>query len=181
MHSGFISLASKPAGDSILGVQAELIVISGPSGAGKTTWCLKAAAQAKKDGLRIAGLVSPGIIQNEHKVGISVIDLATDEQRLFATRKNIDGNSDGCQWEFNEETITWANAALRRADAYDVIFIDELGPLELLHGGGFQAAIPLIDSGRYESAFVVIRPGLLTLARSRWPHMQAYQFKRILV
>ena len=54
----------------------------------------------------------------------------------------------------------------------DVIIIDELGPLELEEGYGYQQALHLLDEGRYRKAVVVVRPSLLPLARVRWPAAQ---------
>ena len=40
----------------------ELAIISGPSGAGKTTWCLRLAEKARGLGLEVAGLISQPVM-----------------------------------------------------------------------------------------------------------------------
>jgi hypothetical protein len=49
------------------------------------------------------------------------------------------------------------------------LVIDELGPLEFNQGKGLVSALTLIDAQRYNLSFVVIRPSLLQLAKTRWP------------
>ena len=58
-----------------------LLVVSGPPGAGKTTLCIRVAAQL---GARIGGLVSPARMEGGRKTGILVRDLASGEERLLA-------------------------------------------------------------------------------------------------
>jgi len=144
MQLGMTSLASLKAGEIISQdhTQNELIIISGQSGAGKSTWCQ------------------------------DLIDIKTNERRLLAKRKQLEWDCKSCNWDFDERACAWANQVLREASSAEVLFIDELGPRELLRGEGFQEGVRLLDEGRYESAFVVVRPQLLTIARQRWPNLQ---------
>jgi hypothetical protein len=170
MPSDLTSLASKYAG--VFNSQAraceQLTIISGPSGAGKTTWCQNAAIQAHAAVLPVAGLISPAIFERGEKVGIAVVDLKSGERRVLATRRPPEREG-GCVWRFHPDAILWANHCLQAVRARDILFVDELGPLELLHGQGFQQGLILIDAGFYSQAFVVVRPSLLPVARSRWP------------
>lgn len=180
MHRGKNTLASVQAGDVISQERSpdQLNIITGPSGAGKSTWCLKAVSQARATGFVVSGLISPAVYRNHQKVGISLIDLKTWERRLLATRKNMDEETTGCTWDFDERTITWANHILCETSSNELLFIDELGPLELKQGEGFREGLRILDEGRYESAFVVVRPSLLSIARQRWPYMHLYHLKQ---
>jgi nucleoside-triphosphatase THEP1 len=180
MHRGKTPLASVQAGDvdSQENSPDQLNIITGPSGAGKSIWCLRAEAQARAAGLAVGGLISPAVYQNQQKVGISLIDLKTRERRQLATRKKTDQENSKCSWDFDERTIAWANQVLRATRPTEVLFIDELGPLELKQGEGLWEGLRLLDEGRYESAFVVVRPSLLSIARQRWPHMQLFHLKK---
>jgi len=174
MQSGMTTLVSFQAGEFISQdhTQNELIIISGQSGAGKSTWCQEAATQARTAGLEVSGLISPAVFENGKKVGIDLIDIKTNERRLLAKRKQLEWDCKSCNWDFDERACAWANQVLREASSAEVLFIDELGPRELLRGEGFQEGVRLLDEGRYESAFVVVRPQLLTIARQRWPNLQ---------
>lgn len=180
MSSGMTSLASFQAGDIISKNLAphELFIITGHSGAGKSTWCQEAVIQTRVAGLRAAGLISPAVFENGQKVGIDLIDIRTNERRGLASRKYAEWNGQSCNWDFDERTCSWANQVLRESGSAEVLFIDELGPRELLRGEGFQEGVRLLDEQRYEWAFVVIRPSLLRIARQRWPHLQMVYLHR---
>jgi len=164
------SLASYPAG--VLYSQARsyehLTIITGPSGAGKSTWCQEAAIQAQNAELPVAGLISPAVIEQGRKVAIAVVDLKTGQRRLLATRHQPEREG-GCEWAFDQESIIWANRCLQFVSPTDILFVDELGPLELVRGQGFVEGLKRIDEGDYNQGFVVVRPSLLSIARDRWP------------
>jgi nucleoside-triphosphatase THEP1 len=173
MPAEHISLASSDAGVLVSQGQSfdQLTFITGPSGAGKTTWCREAAIQAQAAGLPVAGLICPAIYEKERKVGIGVLDLKSGQRRVLATRHQPEQEG-SCQWDFNLEAIDWANRWLQAVKPSDILFIDEFGPLELLRGQGFQEGVKRIEEGCFDQAFVVVRPSLLQLARERWPGAQ---------
>lgn len=152
-------------------LQPLLILLSGRRGAGKTAFCRRLAQQARALGLRLAGLVSPAEFRNGEKIAIHVMDLVSSERRLLArpnTRRDF-GPYATSAWEFLPETVAWANELLAQIGDCDLLIIDELGPLELEQGGGWQAALDVIQARRYFIAVVVIRPELLAAAQARWP------------
>jgi nucleoside-triphosphatase THEP1 len=69
----------------------------------------------------------------------------------------------------DEKVIEWGNEIISGLIDQDIIVIDELGPLELEDGDGYQQALHLLDEGRYRTAFIVVRPALLSIAKLRWP------------
>ncbi len=149
----------------------QLIIVTGLSGAGKTTWCRRLADLAKRQGLEVTGILSPGIFQNNRKIGIGVKDLHTGEQHQLAKlRGDEDAELATPRWSFDPEILAWANEQLSRSPAGDLLIIDELGPLEFLRGEGLMAGIEHIDSTQYKVACVVVRSSLLPKALHRWPH-----------
>ncbi|MFC1879548.1 hypothetical protein ACFLZW_06500 [Chloroflexota bacterium] len=51
---------------------------------------------------------------------------------------------------------------------YDMVVIDELGPVELRYRQGFLEALELIERRRFKTALVVVRPTLLEVALQTW-------------
>ncbi len=151
-------------------ISTGLTLISGPRGAGKTSWCADLAAQAGALGLTVAGVLCPARLEDGRKTGIDLVDLRTGERRLLGWREETGaaGLPVGC-WRFDAEVLHRGNAILAQSADADVLIIDELGPLEFDEGGGFQAGLRLLDEGRYRAAWVVVRPELLARARARWP------------
>jgi ABC-type cobalamin/Fe3+-siderophores transport system ATPase subunit len=151
--------------------EPQLIIVTGLSGAGKTTWCKQLAALAEERGLSVVGILSPGIFEDGRKIGIAVKDLHSGEKyQLAKLRDDGDAELATPRWSFDPEILNWANDRLRLGPVGDLLIIDELGPLEFLRDEGLLAGLARIDSGQYKVACVVIRSSLLPKALQRWPH-----------
>ncbi len=68
--------------------QPELCLITGSIGAGKTSWCLELAYQARLAGLSPRGLVSPAVFEMDEKIGIDLIDIESQQRSRLATLKS---------------------------------------------------------------------------------------------
>ena len=152
------------------GETPQLILVTGLSGVGKTTWCSRLIELARTAGMTVNGVLSPGNFQEGRKVGIDVLNLGTGEGRQLA-RLRIDQavQVSTPRWEFDPEALDWANAALAEAAVGDLLVIDELGPLEFFQGKGLTAGLARLDERAYQVAAVVVRSSLLPNALQRWP------------
>jgi iron complex transport system ATP-binding protein len=149
----------------------QLILVTGLSGAGKTTWCVRLARVAGEKGLTVSGILSPGIFKGNRKLGIGVRDLFDGEDRQLARlRENEEAELATPRWVFDPDALDWANLKLGSYPITDLLIIDELGPLEFLRGEGLTSGLARIDSGSYRVACVVIRSSLLPKALQRWPN-----------
>lgn len=147
-----------------------LALLTGGRGAGKTRWCEALAREARAAGLAVGGLLSPPVLAGGEKSGIDLLDLVTGERRRLAVRARPDlPGTAGLGWRFDPEALAAGNAAFARTGPCDLLFADELGPLELGRGSGFTAAFDLLDTRRFGLAIVVVRPALVDAARARWP------------
>lgn len=154
---------------------AQLYILSGPSGAGKTSWCLELARQAAVNGHAIAGLVSPAVFEGGVKVGIDLLDLFTQQRRRLANRrKKMVGEPAGKNWQFEPGVLFWGNNLLEAIPANHLLILDELGPLELCENGGLTNALELLSARKYKLACAVVRPALLTNALERWPWAKTF-------
>lgn len=157
-------------------LQPSLVLLSGDSGAGKTSWCQALVERARARGLMPTGLLSPAVFVESEKVGIDLRDLATGQQRRLAGRDLAPSPGDNpilpsvhSHWHIDQNTIAWGNAILAGLDNPPLLVIDELGPLEFERRLGLVAAFELLDLQRHGLALAVIRPALLVQARERWP------------
>ena len=76
-------------------------------------------------------------------------------------------------WAFIPESLDWGNEILgSKHTPCDLLIIDELGPIELERGQGWQNGLSAIASGKYRVAAVVIRPELISTAIHLWPEAQ---------
>ena len=119
-------------------------------------------------------MLCPAIFENGGKTGIDLVDLQRGEKRRLGERyRGTDAGQRVGAWVFDPAVLAWGNLVLAHTPPTDILIIDELGSLEFEQGGGFQAGLDLLDAGRYQTAYVVIRPELLVTAIMRWPQAEA--------
>lgn len=147
-----------------------LFIITGHRAAGKSTLCARLIETAHTHHRTVGGILCPAIFNDDTKTGIAIRDVATGEQRqMGSATPTPEFDMPVGRWHFNADALLWGNAVLQEATGFDVLVIDELGPLELEEGKGFSAGLNLLDNEHFKTAFVVIRPELLPIARNRWP------------
>lgn len=151
----------------------QLVLLTGGRGQGKTQWCLTVCQAALSRGWTVAGVVSPAVISGGEKTGIDVLDVACGECRRLARRPSPDEKGTaGLGWRFDEAALRWGDGLLQHAPPCDVLFVDELGPLEFRGLGGFSSGFAAVASRHYRRAIVVVRPELMGTALARWPDVR---------
>ncbi len=141
------------------------ILLTGRGGAGKTTACWKALPGLRASGVKLAGFISPPLLDGGgKKTGIEMLNLATGEHHTFAHVVSRDQNPDVGVYKLENDAIEWARGVLASAlfSDIDLLVIDEVGPLELKRGGGFAFALePMADPERIPNAIVLVRQELV--------------------
>jgi len=151
----------------------QLIIVTGLSGAGKTTWCKQLVKAARDNGYKVEGILSPGIYDGIKKNGIEVVDLGSGERKQLARlREGGRSKISTPRWVFDPQSLGWANQRLQNASESDLLVIDELGPLEFLRNEGLLSGVERLDRGEYQVACVVVRSSLLQKTVERWPNAQ---------
>ena len=146
----------------------KIILLTGPKHSGKTTACQRFVKKARHADMRIGGIVSPGRYDSRgKKTGIEVIDVATAKQRLLAVTVSDPQQATIGEYQFCPETMRWALERVLSALVLplDVIIIDEIGPLEFDHEGGFAPALDRIPTSRAKIAILVLRKSLASRAQ----------------
>ena len=135
----------------------KICVITGERGAGKSRYCMRLLEKARQEGSNCAGIISPAVYTNDKKTAFFVMDVKTSEQRLCGTRTAPDQGTVGC-WQMFPSVLAWGNELIRQSCPCDMLFIDELGPLEFRKREGFTAAFDILRTGGFGTAYTVIRP-----------------------
>jgi nucleoside-triphosphatase THEP1 len=127
-------------------------IITGEIGSGKTTVCQHIEGLARQ-----AHLVCGGILSCKMPDGtIEFKDLLTGKSEILAsTRENYPGPQLG-KFSFSPRGIEFGLRAVQAGITCDLLFVDELGPLELSQAG-LWGAIKLLDSAKIANSIVVIR------------------------
>jgi len=142
-------------------------LVSGAIGAGKTTVCQKVVEAARARGFACGGLLTPPLIEDGRKVGIVGVDLGSGERRVLArTDHDLGGPCVGC-YHFTADAFAWANAVIASAveAGCDLLVVDEIGPLELVQGGGLAPTLDVL--GAAPRALIVVRISLVDALRRR--------------
>ena len=162
------------------GQSPRLLLLTGPRGAGKTSWCQELSKIALSAGIDVGGLLSPAIFSDGRKVAIDLHDLVGGERRRLAVRRHdrtfrelVTGD-----WMFEPDTFNWGNQVLQRIKSCDLLLIDEIGPLEFHQQKGLTNAFRLISSQSYRLACLTIRPTLLVAAKTLWPEATTVDIAR---
>lgn len=139
------------------------ILLSAERGAGKTTACLRLVALARGAGLTAGGIVAAARYDADGvKTGIDVMDVAGGGRRALAVVEPDHDRATVGQYRFDPDAQAWALAVLLSSleRPLDLIVVDEIGPLELLHGRGYAPVLGRLPSARCRSAVIVVRTSL---------------------
>lgn len=147
-----------------------IVILCGDSGSGKTTLLLKLIEQLKKNKLIKKGILSPAVFEDARKTGINLLNVYTGEEYSFAKPNDSgEGVLATRGWRMDPKAVEYAKATLKLATPCDILFVDELGPLEFDRGEGLIEGFSALNSRAYQLALVTIRPTLLDKARALWP------------
>ena len=138
-----------------------LFVLSGPRGSGKTTACREGIALARQRGLDCAGILCPARFAEGRKTGIDLLDVRGGECRPLAMVDDLPGDLRMGRFRFDTQVMDWGTAILSAACPCDVLFVDEIGPLELERGQGWVNALEVLRAGRFGVGVAVVRPRLV--------------------
>lgn len=155
-----------------MSLTCSILILTGARGAGKTTVCARVVQEARARGWRVAGVLSPARMEQGEKTAIHVQDVCTQALRPLARPRTCTAPTPSVEtqtWVFDENALAWGNQLLKDAAPCDLLVIDELGPLELEQGKGWNAGLEALEAKRYRFALVVVRPRLVKRAHARWP------------
>ncbi|MDW8300739.1 MAG: nucleoside-triphosphatase, partial [Anaerolineae bacterium] len=90
----------------------EIVLVTGESGAGKTTWCHAMRTFAERESLRVGGLISYGVFEGAEKVAIELCVLPSGERRQLAVRRAYTVGAATPRWAFDEAVLAWGDSHL---------------------------------------------------------------------
>lgn len=129
-------------------MKKRLLFITGSPGSGKTTVLLKAIEALKARGHRVGGMISREARTSGTRVGFEILDLGSGRRGWLAHVNQKQGPRVG-RYRVNLEDLNdiGAGAILKAVENFDVIAIDEIGPMEL-HSERFKEAVKrVVESG----------------------------------
>jgi nucleoside-triphosphatase THEP1 len=147
-----------------------IIFLTGERNSGKTFACEQVIKKMSGVFKAITGVISPGRYEDNKKIGIYCINIASGDKKLLAFfSPGWDAQNPQRDWQFIWETLNWGDDILENAVPTDLLVIDEIGYLELEKGEGWTNGLVALDSRKYKNALVVVRPDLIENALERYP------------
>jgi nucleoside-triphosphatase THEP1 len=141
------------------------ILLTGEIRVGKTTVCEKLIEFCYKHDLIPRGILTPAIYDlTGKKIGCDALNIETGERWLLA---HIEHKLDGPQighYTFNREALQRAIEVLKTASKlpYNLLIIDEIGPLELEYNEGFAPIVDLLPFQGNGHVLLVVRQKYFT-------------------
>jgi nucleoside-triphosphatase THEP1 len=147
-----------------------LVILTGRTGAGKTTLAGDVVERLRKRGVGVAGLLARGLVADSRRAGFDLIDLGTGREMPLCRVGEPGGpDHERCgPFEFTREGLAFGRAALA-GDAMDadLVVVDEVGPLEL-SGGGWCGSLDRLAVHARGALLVVARLAVVDAVKTRW-------------
>lgn len=139
------------------------LIVTGEVGTGKTTWCRRYSSWLKTQGVSIGGILCPPLFTAELKRGYEVQGLQSGGRSTMGCiikLADFKGEKTG-KYRISTGGLRFASEAIAQAiDGKEaVVFIDELGRLEIKGKGLFAAALSAYNNAL--NTVTVIRKSLL--------------------
>jgi nucleoside-triphosphatase THEP1 len=149
---------------------AHIVILTGERSAGKTTVCRKTITLAQTRGYTCGGILTLSAVNDVR----DVLDVHGGHVRRLTVEPNdLDADSRAVvvqgRFHFDPETMDWGNDVLAHVATCHLLVVDELGPLEIERGQGWQKAFDALRGNNYALALVVVRPELLKQAELKLP------------
>ncbi len=132
-----------------------IIIITGAIGVGKTTVMVKILKMCRQHGYTCGG-----ILTSKKDDSLIIEDIQTGKKEMLASTHNIYSGPRTPKYYFNNAGISFGIKAIDQGITADILFIDEIGRLELT-GEGFHSVTKMIKQGQIKNCILVIRQELL--------------------
>ncbi|MFX1294481.1 MAG: nucleoside-triphosphatase [Promethearchaeota archaeon] len=160
------------------------ILLTGEVRVGKTTVCLRLVDILREYGINPKGILTPAIYNSEgKKIGFNVLNITNNQSWLLAhTIQNLDGPRIG-SYLFDQMALDCAIKVLETAfqSKNAIIFLDEIGPLELKLNEGFAPILESIPFHRTGHILIVVRYHILNEFRQKFKDIDFIVFNVNLV
>jgi len=126
-----------------------LLFLTGDPGIGKTTVLLKVVDGLKAKGYSVAGMVSREVRSCGSRVGFEILDVSSNKRGWLAHVNQKSGPQVG-KYRVNVKSLNEVGVVslMRAVEGFDVIVIDEVGPMELCSEKFGETVKKVMESGK---------------------------------
>ena len=125
-----------------------ILILTGAPGVGKTTLLTKTVDALKTKGVRVGGMITREVREDNVRVGFEILDLTSNKHGWLAHVNRQGGPQVGKYYvNLNDLDNVGAAAITQALEKCDVIAIDEIGPMELF-SQKFKQAVTQVVRGQ---------------------------------
>ena len=150
-------------------MSVDSFIITASQGRGKTTMVLHITRILKCTGLSVSGIAAPVVYESGRRIGYDILDLTSGIRIPWMRIQRSRVNTDVGPFTILPEGVEVSRGALMDAlsSAGGIVFIDEIGPLELQNRGHawFMERFHECTAG---TVIITARPSIASEIRSRW-------------
>ena len=150
---------------------AELIGLTGKSGAGKTKTFQRLISVAQNAGLSVFGFYCPAIFNENEKVGMEVCLLPSGETKILGLLEKRENWIPVGRWWMDPSVFAVVNEHIRKYTGSDLLLIDEIGPAEIEEKKGWPDALALLREARFRMGVVSFRPAFIDYFKENYPEI----------
>ncbi len=157
--------------------KTQVIIITGEIRDGKTTFLNELVMSLRKQNIKIAGFICPGIDEIGDRKGFNIIDLETSAQFQLCTKEPHDDWFKYGPFYFNPQGIKFGEEILNpyKLAEKQLVVIDEIGPVEI-NNSGWNSAIEKIISLSLIPQVWVVRKSIVNKIIRKWNTGNIYIF-----
>jgi nucleoside-triphosphatase THEP1 len=144
-------------------MNTQFLIITGDKRAGKTTYIKNLIRLLKKNNRDFFGFYSENVIFENKLIGYDLVDAKTKISIPFLREADNQSHIDIGRFSINKEAIYIGNENIRKGISFNsgVAIFDEIGRLELMNEGWFEALNLLIKANTVEKVLITIRKEFL--------------------
>jgi nucleoside-triphosphatase THEP1 len=109
-----------------------VFIITGTLHGGKTNFARQVAENLKNKGFKTNGFLSVGIFKNDRRHSFELLNLKNEERILLCSKEQIMDWIKLGHFYFNPKGIEFGKQIIQSSENDEIIFIDEVGKLELI-------------------------------------------------
>ncbi|MGM0620525.1 MAG: nucleoside-triphosphatase [Bacteroidota bacterium] len=146
----------------------KVFIIKGKIDGGKTTFVKHLIDRLKQKNIRIGGIYSEKIFENDKKVGYDLVNIKNKESKIFL-RKNNNSTEKIGDFSIFHEAIREGNEILKPENNSDehIVIIDEVGLLEL-NGNGWATRLNELTKHMNHHLLIAVRDEFAERIIRKW-------------
>lgn len=143
--------------------------LTGAVNSGKTRFAAAVVERLRAGGVSVAGILSPGHVENGAKVGFEIVDAATGDSHLLSRRGGPEQWPGYGPFRFDPDGLAFGEQACSPAALAlaDVVVLDEVGRWEL-EGGGWADILARLAASRVNALVIVAREEFVEAIARQW-------------